>query len=56
MSHEKMLEHKPERQEGISQEQTWRNRVLGRRTSKCKGPELGTHLMCLKNSNIKKYF
>lgn len=56
MSHEKTLKHKPERQEDISQEQTWENRVLGRGISKCKGPEVGTHLICLKDSNIKNIY
>ena len=50
---EKTSEQRPGGQEGTSQEQTWEKRVLSRgNNSKCKGLELGTHFMCLTNSNI----
>lgn len=48
---EKTLEQRTVRQGGISQEQ---ERVPGRGDSKCKGPELGAHLLRLRNSKYKK--
>lgn len=48
---EKTQEQRPAGQGAISQKQ---ERVPGRGDSKCKGPELGTHLLCLRNSTYKK--
>lgn len=50
---EKTFEQRPDGQEGTSQEQTWKKRVRGRGQRKYKRPELGTHLICLRNSKIK---
>ena len=36
--------------EGLSLVDTWKNSVRGRRKNKCKGPEVGVCLSCLRNT------
>lgn len=51
-SPQKIVEQKLEGKDGASGEDIWRNFVPGRRHSRCRRPDTGARLMCLK-TNVK---